>query len=173
MPRGGWVKPDTERRGHWACVRPGQSGVAPSSQESRVEVGVVLLWYGRLDVSEVRGSALADLLVAVDADLRVVDGDQVVYEEPAFPVAELAWSLARWVGQPSRGDFVFDSMSFEELGALTIRWEGAGWKFGSVFVPDVTSRVVSWNEVRNCVAVFVWKVRDDLAAAGLDAASVR
>jgi hypothetical protein len=64
-------------------------------------------------------------------------------------------------------------MSFEELGALTIRRESAGWRFGSVFVPDVTSRAVSWNEVRNCVAVFVQKVRGDLAVAGLDAASVR
>lgn len=131
----------------------------------------MLLCYGRLDVGEVRGGTQADLLVGVEADLRVVDGDQVVYEEPSFPVVELAWSLALWVGQPSREDFVFDSMSFEELGALTIRREGAGWKFGSVFVPDVASRSVSWDEVRDCVAVFVRKVRDDLAAAGLDAAS--
>lgn len=130
----------------------------------------MLLAYDKFDVSEVRGDTQADLLVGVDADLRVVDGDQVVYEEPSFPVVELAWSLVRWVGQPSRGDFVFDSMSFEELGALTIRREGAGWTFGSVFVPDVTSRPVSWNDVRNCVAVFGQKVRDDLAAAGLDAA---
>ena len=76
----------------------------------------MLLSCGRLDVSELQGATQADVLVAVDADFTLVDGDLVVYEEPSFPVVELAWSLLRWVHQPDRGDFVFESMSFEEVG---------------------------------------------------------
>ncbi|WP_432889213.1 hypothetical protein ACQPYH_09745 [Kribbella sp. CA-245084] len=129
----------------------------------------MLLTYGMLDVSELQGTRQGDVLVAVDADFRVVDGERLVYEERSFPVVELAWGLLRWLDQPDRLDFVFDSMSFEELGALTVRREGAGWVFGSVFVSDIGDPV-SWTEVERSVRVFVHKVTDDLTAAGLDAA---
>lgn len=76
----------------------------------------MLLRYSRLCLGEIQRATQADILVGVDADFRLLEGDLVVYEEPAFPVAELAWSLLRWVQEPHRGDFVFDSMSFEELG---------------------------------------------------------
>lgn len=132
----------------------------------------MLLTYGRLDVTEVQGTTEADVLVGVDADFRLVDGDLVIYEEPSFPVVELAWSLLRWENEQDRGEFVFDSMSFEELGAVTVRRAGEGWAFGSVFAPGVVSRTVSWREVERCVLEFVRKVRDDLAASGVDAAGV-
>lgn len=55
----------------------------------------MLLANGVLDVSEIQGRSQADVLVGVDADFRLVDGDLVIYEEPSFPVVELAWSLLR------------------------------------------------------------------------------
>ncbi|MEV4263613.1 hypothetical protein [Kribbella sp. NPDC049584] len=141
-------------------------------QETRIGVRAMLLTYGKLDVSELQATTQADVLVAVDAGFRVVDGDRVVYEEPSFPVVELAWSLLRWLDQPARGDFVFDSMSFEELGALTVRRQGAGWVFGSVFVPDIASDPVSWGEVERSVRAFTRRVTADLSAVGLDATDV-
>ncbi|RZU15898.1 hypothetical protein EV645_3438 [Kribbella rubisoli] len=129
----------------------------------------MLLTYDALDLTEVRGRAPVDVLAGVDAGFRVVDGDRVVYEDPSFPVVELAWSLLRWLDQPDRGDFVFDSMSFEEPGALTVRRQGAGWVFGSVFVPDVASDPVSWGEVERSVRAFTRRVTADLTAVGLDA----
>ncbi|MET9315198.1 hypothetical protein ABZX12_25565 [Kribbella sp. NPDC003505] len=99
-----------------------------------------------------------------------MDGGRVLSEELLFPVAELAWSLLRWVGQGDRDDFVFDSMSFEELGALTVRREGGGWVFGSAFAPESVSTPVSWVEVEAGVRDFARRVADDLNAVGLDGA---
>lgn len=129
----------------------------------------MLLTYDALDLTELQATTQADILVAVDADFRAVDGDRVVYEERSFPVVELAWSLLRWLDQPDRGDFVFESMSFEELGAVTVRRQGAGWVFGSVFVPDIASDPVSWGEVERSVRAFTRRVTADLSAVGLDA----
>jgi hypothetical protein len=53
--------------------------------------------------------------------IRVVAGDETVYGEPGFPVVELARSLLIWLGNPDRGDFEFDSMSFEEVGSIAFR----------------------------------------------------
>lgn len=80
-----------------------------------------------------RGTTQADYLIAFDAVLRVVIGDETVYAEPGFPVVELARSLTTWLGSPDQGDFEFDSMSFEEIGSIAFRQSTAGWTFGSVF----------------------------------------
>ena len=130
----------------------------------------MLLSYGRLDVGELPGTSQADVLVGVEGDFRLVDGGRVLYEELSFPVVELAWSLLRWVGRGERDDFVVDSMSFEELGALTVRREGGGWVFGSAFAPECVSTPVSWVEVEAGVRDFGRRVAEDLNAAGLDAA---
>ena len=52
----------------------------------------------------------ADHLIALDADLQVVDVNDIVYEEPNFPVVELAPSSLVWLENPNRDSFLFESM---------------------------------------------------------------
>jgi len=128
-------------------------------------MGRMLLAYGALDVSELQGRSPANVLVQVDADFRMVEGRQLLFAESGFPVVELALSLLRWDRQE---DFDFDSMSYEEKGAVQIHRDGAGWVFGSAFEPHAVSAPIPLPEVDECIADFVAKVRADLSAAGLD-----
>ncbi|MFI5729196.1 hypothetical protein ACIA49_03685 [Kribbella sp. NPDC051587] len=125
----------------------------------------VVLTCGALDVSELQKKTQADILVQVDADFRMVEGERVLFAEDAFPVVELARSLLGWDREE---DFSFNSMSYEEIGSVRITREEAGWVFGSVFEPGVVSRPVPWSEVEACVTSFVEKVRLGLVAVGLD-----
>jgi hypothetical protein len=75
-----------------------------------------------------------DVIVNLEADVRLeIDGD-VIYEELSFPLAELACALARWMPIPlsERPDFEFDSMSSEEIGLLWIRRVDGTWRVGSI-----------------------------------------
>lgn len=132
---------------------------------------MIRLTYDGLDAGELQGGTQADYLVAVDAHLRVFDGDLVVYEEPCFPVLELARALKVWLDHPDRRDFEFESMSFEELGTVAIRMTGAGWRLGSAF-SSAASSIIGWDEVERCVRAFVHAAERDLAALGVDPAEV-
>jgi hypothetical protein len=139
----------------------------------------MLITYGRLDTSELRGTTQADYLISVDADLQILDGKRCVFEEPSFPVLELARSLLRWlsehgrararspVREPDRSDFAFESMSYEEVGAVTVRATQGGWIFGSVFEPSASSPV-EWDAAERCVRSFVAQVSADLRELKLD-----
>lgn len=124
--------------------------------------------YDHLNTDELRGTTQADYLIALDAALRVVIGDETVYAEPGFPVVELARSLRIWLGNPTRGDFEFDSMSFEEVGSVAFRQTTVGWMFGSVFQAGASTTPVDWAEVAQCCRRLVSRVEIDLAALGLD-----
>ena len=124
--------------------------------------------YAYLDASELRGTTQADYLVSVEGDLQILDDGHCVYEEPAFPVVELARSLLQWISEPGRGDFEFDSMSFEELGAVAVRRAESGWVFSSIFSPGSASSVVDWAEVERCIRSFVTRVEADLRGLGVD-----
>ena len=52
---------------------------------------------------------------------------RLVYDEPAFPVVELARSLLIWLDDPERSDLEFDSMSYEEVGLVAMRGRAEGW----------------------------------------------
>ena len=54
----------------------------------------MLLAYENLSAADLRGSTLADYLIAIEADFRMLDGETVIYEEPYFPVIELARALS-------------------------------------------------------------------------------
>lgn len=124
--------------------------------------------YDQLNTDEVRGTTQADYLISLDASFRIVDGDKAVYEEPAFPVVELARSLLMWLDAPDLGDFEFESMSFEEVGSVAVRQVQGAWVFGSVFAPESSSGPVRWAEVERCVRTFVSRVEQDLRALGID-----
>lgn len=128
----------------------------------------MIMTYDALDDSELRGDTRADRLVSIDGHLTILDGADRVLDEPSFPVVELAWSLQRWLNEPRRADFEFDSMSFEELGTVTVRESPTGWVFGSVLAPDSASAPVAWPEAERCIRAFVAKVAEDLRALGID-----
>ncbi len=124
--------------------------------------------YDRLDTSELRGTTQADYLIALDADLRVLSCGEAFYEEPSFPVVELARSLRIWLSEPNRGDFEFDSMSFEELGSIAFRQTPAGWEFSSIYTPDVRPIRLEWADIETCCQRLISQVEEDLAGIGLN-----
>lgn len=132
----------------------------------------VLITYDELNSSDLRGTTPADYLVSLEATLRVADGEVVVYEEAAFPVAELARSLRSWLVDTDRGDFEFESMSFEEVGSVAIRRSSLGWVVSSVFAPSSSSSPLEWAVVRRSVVSFIRRIDDDLIALGADPVEV-
>jgi hypothetical protein len=114
----------------------------------------------------------ADLLVNVEADLAITDGDRVVFAEKAFPIAELARGLTRWVAAGGGDGFAFDSMSYEDPGSVRVARRPDGWVFGSDFTPEVWSEPLTWDAVVATVEAFAQDVRADLRALGLDPALV-
>lgn len=124
--------------------------------------------YDRLNTADLRGTTRADYLIALDATLRLQDGGVLIYEEPSFPVVELARSLQAWLDAPDPGDFEFDSMSFEEVGSLRILRTATGWTLGSVFVAATSTRPVDWSEIVRCCRDFIGRVERDLRTLGLD-----
>src|SRR4051812_31752439 len=113
------------------------------------------LTYERLDASELHGTTQADYLVSLEGDLQIIDDTECILDEPSFPVVELARSLIQWLEDSDRADFAFESMSFEEVGAVTIRRSDAGWVFSSVFKPGFTSPPLDWPEVARSI-VHLW-----------------
>ena len=124
--------------------------------------------YDQLNSEELRGATQADYLVALDAHFRLVDGDVTICDEPGFPVVELARSLLIWLREVDLGDFVFDSMSYEEPGSLTIRQVSSGWTIGSALAPKAAAAPVDRAEIDRCCHSFVAKVEADLERLGLN-----
>jgi hypothetical protein len=116
-----------------------------------------------------RSAPLAVLLVDIEADLVIADGDRVVWSERLFPVAELAHALALWLLLPGdeRESFEFVSMSYEEVGAVRIADSDAGWRVGSVFEADAWTAPVAWPLLVQGLWDFVDRVRRDVAAIGV------
>ena len=131
----------------------------------------MVMTYDRLSADELRGSSLADILISIESHFRLIDGNHTIYDEPNFPVVELARGLGQWVNQPEGNDFVFDSMSFEESGVLRVQDTPSGWVFGSVFT-DIKSSPVTWAEVERCIQTFVSKVAEGLIDLGIDPSGV-
>lgn len=125
--------------------------------------------YDAISASDLRGATIADYLVNIEASIEVVDGRDVIYEEPYFPVAELARELSRWVslGEKQAPNFLFASLSFEAPGAVRILGSESGWTVGSMFTPDVKSSTVSWDEIAACINEFVTDVRQDVLELGI------
>lgn len=124
--------------------------------------------YDHLNSDELRGATQTDYLVALDAHFRLLEYDVSIYDEPGFPVVELAQSLLIWLRDPNLGDFEFDSMSYDEVGSLAIRRASSGWTFSSIFAPDAVSATVDRAEVDRCCQSLVARVEADLEKLGLD-----
>ncbi|MYW48031.1 hypothetical protein [Streptomyces sp. SID161] len=134
--------------------------------------GDVIFSCSDFTTEDLRGTSVEQLFTNVEADLRVADGDVLVYEEVRFPVAELASVLLEWIREPEseRPDFVLDSMSFAEKGVISITRAPGGWRIGSVFSPGVRSGVVDDSSLLREIRRFAGLVRRDVIAAGIDPA---
>lgn len=128
--------------------------------------------YEHLNADDRGGDTVADYLVGFEGALSVRDGTEVVYEEPDFPVVELARSLNLWVRRADGEDFSFESMSLAERGAISVSSTDGGWVTWSVYTPDVRSSAVPWDVIVDGVNAFVTQVREDLISMGTDAAAV-
>ena len=58
--------------------------------------------YDQVNTYKLRGATQADYLLAFDADVRVLLGDETIYDEPSFAVVELARSLQVWLRSPKQ-----------------------------------------------------------------------
>lgn len=125
--------------------------------------------FANIDFSDLHGDLLADYLIAIDADLKIVDGSRTIFEEPDFPVVELARSLASWLDEASGDDFEFVSQSTDERGIVTIAREADDWLIFSSFTPELRSSGLRWVELAQCVREFIDAVRAELTVRGLSA----
>jgi hypothetical protein len=128
--------------------------------------------YNHLNTDEFRGTTRADYLIALDANFIVVVDGVTVYDEPSFPVVELARSLLIRLQHPGRDDFEFESMSFEEVGSIAFCQTAAGWTFRTVFDPSARTAPIGWAAVESSCRRLISKVEADLAALGLDPSKV-
>ncbi|MEW2508790.1 hypothetical protein [Streptomyces sp. NPDC046870] len=110
------------------------------------------------------------LLVDLEADLVIRDGERTVCAVEDFPVAELARALVAWLergrGRQARDGFRFESMSFEELGTVRIEETTAGWRVGSVFEPDHWTAPVTWEVLVAELTRFTDTVREGVTRLG-------
>ncbi|MFJ8040073.1 hypothetical protein ACIRBX_06090 [Kitasatospora sp. NPDC096147] len=105
------------------------------------------------------------LLTDVEARFALADGERVLWEEAAFPVAELADALASWLAGPEPAAFRFDSC-FDRPGALGLTPTAAGWQAHSCYAPELRTAPVSWAALAAEAHRFVGAVRDGLATVG-------
>lgn len=124
--------------------------------------------YRDISFDDLRGDLVTDYLVAVEADLQIVDGERTVYEEPSFPVVELARALQAWSGAPVRDDFVFDSLSSDVPGLVTVAREGDLWVVFSATEPASRSAPLPAPEIDACVRQFIDEVAAELRDRGID-----
>lgn len=114
-------------------------------------------------------AGLEVLLVDIEADMVVKDGNRVVFAEGCFPVAELARELVHWLRRPvgERGDFAFDSLSYPDVGEVRVAASAEGWRVGSVSTPDTWTSPVAWDVLVAEIGRFVAAVREDVTALGV------
>ncbi|MFQ6146339.1 hypothetical protein ACLMNJ_25240 [Streptomyces seoulensis] len=128
--------------------------------------------YSNFTTQDLRGTSLEQLYTNVEADLWVADGNELIYNEVLFPVAELASEMLKWIDEADleRTDFALDSMSFAEKGAISITRKSGGWQIGSVFSPGMHSRVIDERSLRHEIGQFASLVQRDVTAVGIDPA---
>ncbi|MFC1436667.1 hypothetical protein ABUW04_00215 [Streptacidiphilus sp. N1-10] len=110
----------------------------------------------------------------IEADLAISDNSRTVWSEDQFPVAELASALSLWLRLPDgeRGNFTFDSMSYDVPGAVHITATDEGWRVGSVFATDAPSSPATWESLAPNLVEFIEVVRDGVTALGINPALI-
>jgi hypothetical protein len=126
--------------------------------------------FHNLNADDLRVVTIADLLINIEADLEIWDGEDVVYSEKYFPVAELARELERWRNSPELPlkDFEFSSLSFADPGAVRFFRDGNGWAVSSTFANDRKSRSISWPDLITELESFARRVAEGTRMLGFD-----
>jgi hypothetical protein len=132
--------------------------------------GAPNLMYLRAFWATGRRITAAELLVYVEADLQLRDGNKILFEEQCFEVAELTVALTQWVGDGSEPDhdFVHDPSSYEETGVIRIIRTDGGWAAGSCFITGTTA-AQPWPVVRASIDTFVAEAHELTARSLLEA----
>jgi len=103
-----------------------------------------------------------DLLVGVIGDLSILVGDRVLYQEPYFPIVELALGMLSWLqdGFSHRGPYESTLLDSEDVGMVWIHPHGAGWQIGSIY--QQYAEITAWSDesIRSMVLSFATEVRD-------------
>ncbi|MEU9203483.1 hypothetical protein [Streptomyces sp. NPDC048332] len=109
------------------------------------------------------------LLLDIEAELSIWEEGRAVWSEEAFPVAELAYHLARWLQSPLAGQegFRFDSMQ-ADAGLIRIVGSDGGWRVGSDFQPDCWTSPIVWDVLVAEIKEFDRSVREGVAAMGIE-----
>ena len=99
----------------------------------------------------------------------------LVYVEAAFAAAELARQLTMWASSPKEPttDLTFDSMSFQEVGAVSVSKSPQGWSVGSIFTPTRQTAPVTWDVLQAGLTDFAKRVAADDDRLGLPADEIR
>jgi hypothetical protein len=71
-----------------------------------------------------------DLLLRIEARLVVEASGVVIFDEPHFPIVELASQLSQWIASGAATDFNYESMDAEDV-ILWFRSSPDGWDVGS------------------------------------------
>jgi hypothetical protein len=102
-----------------------------------------------------------DLLLGVCAELTVRVDNRVLYEEPDFPVVELALQLAGWsrTGLQDHTDFEFESMESDEPGLIWFRAADNGYRIGSLYQDFPAMTIWDCDRVRQVVEGFVTELQ--------------
>jgi hypothetical protein len=130
-------------------------------------VGVIALGFGPLTSDPSPPRDALELVASVEATFTLRVDNEVVYQEPYFPVVELALSLHRWLKRPlsAQEDFEFESMHIEEPGWVWIRREGSGWRVGSIHQERAVMKVWSSEEVEGVATLFATRLADEIGTA--------
>lgn len=117
-----------------------------------------------------RRLTVAELLLYVEAELELCDGDTVLFDEPLFEIAELADALARWAadGTEPDDDFSFTPSSWEATGVVRIERADGGWTAGSCFASRPTA-ARPWADARHSIDVVVTDAHERTATSLLAA----
>lgn len=109
-----------------------------------------------------------DVLLGVEATLRLTSGDgRLVYEEPFFPVVELALAIQDWLeaGIGAGEDFSFESVESDEAGLLWCRLHGRGWRIGALEQEFADMTVYETAHIAEAFSAFVRDVDGWLGAS--------
>lgn len=102
-----------------------------------------------------------DVLLGVEATVRLATDDgRLVYEEPLFPVVELALALQDWLdsGIAAGDDFSFDSVESDETGLLWCKTCDDGWRIGALGQEFPDMIVYGTNQVTAMFSAFIHAV---------------
>ncbi|MCX4852079.1 hypothetical protein [Streptomyces sp. NBC_00893] len=124
--------------------------------------------YENLSVDSPSGPTLAETLLSIEADLTITDRGQEIFSESSFPVAELAYSLCKWVSEADENEgFSFDSMSADP-GLVNIARRENGWSVTSTLAPGASTCPIGREILEREIRRFMVNVRRDISHLGVD-----